>query len=40
MLHRVIAIQQADAGENAFHGRHEYVSIQEMQKSVETIEKS
>ncbi|HRQ51926.1 MAG TPA: M20/M25/M40 family metallo-hydrolase, partial [Agriterribacter sp.] len=24
-------------GEMAFHGRHEYVSVQDMQKSVETI---
>ena len=24
-------------GEMAFHGKHEYVSIQDMQKSVETI---
>jgi tripeptide aminopeptidase len=24
-------------GEMAFHGKHEYVSVQDMQKSVETI---
>jgi tripeptide aminopeptidase len=24
-------------GEMAFHGRHEYVSVQDMQKSVETL---